>query len=71
MQKAHGLKPLGPADGPVKTAIFGGNSARLYNYKPQQRAEIENDKLAEYKALYEKHGAGRTNLAYGYALKTS
>jgi predicted TIM-barrel fold metal-dependent hydrolase len=71
LQKAHGLKPLGPADGPVKTAIFGGNSARLYNYKPQQRAEIENDKLAEYKALYEKHGAGRTNLAYGYALKKS
>ncbi|HZF18239.1 MAG TPA: amidohydrolase family protein [Burkholderiales bacterium] len=69
LQKAHGLKPLGPADGPLKTAIFGGNNARLYNYKPQQRAEIENDKLAEYKALYEKHGAGRTNLAYGYALK--
>jgi predicted TIM-barrel fold metal-dependent hydrolase len=71
LQKAHGLKPLGPAGGPVKTAIFGGNNARLYNFKPQQRAEIENDTLAEYKALYEKHGAGRTNLAYGYALKQS
>jgi len=71
LRKAHGFAPLGPADGPVKTAVFGGNNARLYNYKPQQRAEIENDKLAEYKALYEKHGAGRTNLAYGYALKKS
>jgi predicted TIM-barrel fold metal-dependent hydrolase len=71
LRKAHGFAALGPADGPVKTAVFGGNNARLYNYKPQQRAEIENDKLAEYKALYEKHGAGRTNLAYGYALKKS
>jgi len=69
LQKKYGLKPLGPADGPVKTAIFGGNNARLYHYKPQWRAELENDKLAEYKALYDKHGAGRTNLAYGYALK--
>jgi hypothetical protein len=32
MQKQHGFKPLGAADGPVKTAIFGGNVARLYNY---------------------------------------
>jgi len=71
LQKKYGLAPLGPADGKVKTAIFGGNNARLYNYKPQMRAELENDKLAEYKGLYEKHGAGRTNLAYGYALKDS
>ena len=27
MQKKYGFKPLGPADGPIKTAIFGGNSA--------------------------------------------
>ena len=53
----------------MKTAIFGGNNARLYNFKPEQRAELRNDQLAHYKALYEKHGAGRTNLAYGYALK--
>jgi hypothetical protein len=29
MQKKYGFKPLGPADGPVKTAIFSGNTARL------------------------------------------
>jgi hypothetical protein len=69
LQKKYGLKPLGPADGPVKTAIFGGNNARLYNFKPQHRAELETDYIAESKALYEKHGAERTNLAYGYALK--
>jgi hypothetical protein len=33
------------------------------------RAEVEGDKLAAYKTLYEKHGAGRTNLAYGYVRK--
>ena len=71
LQKKHGYAALGAADGPVKTAIFGGNNARLYNYQPQQRAALENDKLAEYKALYEKHGAGRTNLAYGYVRKSA
>ena len=71
LQKKYSLAPLGPADGKVKSAIFGGNSARLYSYKPQWRAELENDRLAEYKNLYEKHGAGRTNLAYGYTLKES
>ena len=69
LQKKYGLQPLGPADGPIKTAIFGRNNARLYNYKPEHRAALEHDQLAHYKELYEKHGAGRTNLAYGYALK--
>ena len=69
LQKKYGFAALGVADGPVKTAIFGDNNARLYNYRPQQRAQLEGDKLAEYKALYEKHGAGRTNLAYGYVRK--
>jgi hypothetical protein len=69
LQKQHGLAPLGPADGPVKTAIFGSNNARLYNYKPQLHASLEDDKLSRYKALYAESGAGRTNLAYGYALR--
>ena len=30
MQKKYGFTPLGPADGAVKTAVFSGNSARLY-----------------------------------------
>ena len=30
MQTKYGFKPLGPAEGPVKTAIFSGNTARLY-----------------------------------------
>ena len=69
LQKKHGLAPLGAADGPVKTAIFGGNNARLYNYTPEHRAELVGDRLAEYKQVYDEHGAGRTNLAYGYVRK--
>ena len=71
LRQKYALQPLGAADGRVKTAIFGGNNARIYNYKPQQRAALENDRLASYKELYDKHGAGRTNLAYGYALKSA
>src|SRR5260221_13855527 len=65
LQKKHGFAPLGAADGAVKTAIFGGNNARLYNVKGEQRAALAGDRIAEYKAVYEKDGAGRTNLAYG------
>ncbi|HVR94056.1 MAG TPA: amidohydrolase family protein, partial [Casimicrobiaceae bacterium] len=71
LRQKYALQPLGAADGRIKTAIFGGNNARIYNYKPQQRAALENDRLASYKELYDKHGAGRTNLAYGYALKSA
>jgi uncharacterized protein len=70
LQRKYAFKPLGPADGPVKTAIFGDNNARLYNFKPEQRVALLDDGLAHYKTLYAKHGAGRTNLAYGYTLKS-
>jgi hypothetical protein len=33
----YGYKPLGAADGPVKTAIFGGNNARLYRVRRSSR----------------------------------
>ncbi len=36
MQKKHGFAPLGAADGPVKTAIFGGNNAKLYDIEPKR-----------------------------------
>jgi uncharacterized protein len=66
MQKKYGFKPLGAADGPVKSAIFGSNSARLYNFTPAQRAALDSDFVAVAKAKYDKIGDGRTNLAYGY-----
>ncbi|WP_051694266.1 amidohydrolase family protein [Desulfohalovibrio reitneri] len=34
MQREHGFQPLGPADGEVKRAILGANSARLYGIDP-------------------------------------
>ena len=66
LQKRYGLKPLGPADGPIKNAIFGENNARLYGVTPAQRAAVAGDKIASGKVIYDKHGEGRTNMAYGY-----
>jgi uncharacterized protein len=66
LQRKYSLKPLGAADGPVKTAIFGDNNARLYGVRPTVRVALQSDSLAHYKALYDRHGAGRANLAYGY-----
>jgi predicted TIM-barrel fold metal-dependent hydrolase len=68
LQRKHGFKPLGPADGAVKTAVFGGNNARLYDFKPAQQAALAVDHLAHCRQIYDKDPQ-RTNLAYGYALK--
>lgn len=71
IQRKYGYAPLGAADGPVKNAIFGENNARIYNYKADQRAALAHDKIAYNKAIYERHGEGRTNLAYGYVNKNA
>jgi uncharacterized protein len=69
MQKKHGFAALGPADGPVKTAIFGGNNARLYNIQPKRaQLELKRDRFAELKAAYDKAGAEPSNLRYGYVV---
>ena len=69
MQKKYGFKPLGEADGPVKRAIFGENSARLYKYDLKRKAELKTDRIAIAKAAYEEQGPWRTNLRYGYVAK--
>jgi len=70
MQKRYGFKPLGPADGPVKTAVFAENAVRLYNF--DKRAELtESDRFAEIKADYVRNGPGRSNLRYGYVRKSA
>ena len=66
MQKQHGWKPLGAADGPVKSAILGENNARLYKY--DKRAALATDRLALAKQRYEEAGPTRSNLRYGYVL---
>jgi len=68
MQKKYGFKPLGPADGQVKRAILGDNNARLYNFTPQQRSALENDRFAQIKENYKKEGESRSNRTYGYIL---
>jgi len=69
MQKKHGFAPLGPADGPVKTAIFGGNSAKMYKYDIR-KAGLERDRVTIVKTAYEKNGAARSNLRYGYVTRS-
>jgi uncharacterized protein len=70
MQKQHGFRPLGPADGLVKSAIFGYNSARLYNLDLRTSMKgFKSDAFAKLKAEYELAGTNRSNLAYGYIAK--
>jgi uncharacterized protein len=69
MQKKFGYAPLGAADGPVKTAIFGGNNARLYNIQPKRAMlDISGDRFAMMKAEYEKAGPEPSNTRYGYVV---
>src|SRR5881409_1164904 len=72
MRRKHNFAALGPADGVVKTAIFGGNAARLYRIN--QRAalgEITRDKVAAIKAEYVAAGGMRSNRRYGYVHRVS
>lgn len=65
MQKKFGLKPLGSAEGPVKTAIFSSNSTRIYDYKAPAHWK-KMDRFAALRDEYLERGAQRTNLRYGY-----
>lgn len=67
MARKHGFAPLGPADGPVKNAIFGGNSAKMYRYDIK-RAGLDTDRFAAAKAEYLRDGAEPSHLRYGYVL---
>jgi hypothetical protein len=64
MQKKHGFKPLGAADGPVKSAIFAGNAARHYKFDPKTaQGALDLDAISAMRA----HWAGNpSNLRYGY-----
>jgi hypothetical protein len=67
LQKKFGFAPLGPADGLVKSAILGLNSARLYKLELAPIAgPFPADKLDAIKAACVAAGGTRTNLAYGY-----
>ena len=67
MQKKYGYAPLGPAAGPVKSAIFGDNNAKLYDIEIKKTdLELKKDKLSVMKAEYDKQGREPSNLRYGY-----
>ncbi len=57
---------LAAADGPIKTAVFSGNSERLYGLERHAEA-IKADRFAQLKVDHERNGPGRSNLRYGYA----
>jgi hypothetical protein len=70
MQKKHGFAALGPADGTVKSAIFGYNAARFY--KLDLRAELppmHEDGIAKLKAAYLEDGRAPSNTAYGFVAR--
>jgi predicted TIM-barrel fold metal-dependent hydrolase len=68
LQKKYGFEPLGPADGPVKNAIFWDNGAKFYNLtkRPAYQKRVSGDALDKMKDQYAKTGIGRSNAAYGY-----
>ena len=52
-----------------KTAIFGSNVARLHGYN--RGAELgEPDRLIAMKEEYERRGGQRSNLRYGYIVRS-
>ena len=68
MQRRYGFAPLGPADGPVKNAIFGLNSAKMYGYDVT-KAGLESDAVSAVKAAYLREGADPSLARYGFVLK--
>ena len=66
MQKKHGYKPLGAAQGPVKTKIFAGNASRLYKIDAAAAAKMSADNFDAIKAEYVAMGGLRSNTRYGY-----
>ena len=71
MVKKQGWKStLGDEDGRVKRAIFGENTAKLYNFRPRLAYdEFTTDKIAQMKEQYEQAGTERNNAYYGYIAK--
>jgi len=66
MRRRYGFAELGPADGPVKSAILGGNNARLYGVDAQARAALDTDRFAALKSRYAANGARPSLRRYGY-----
>jgi len=68
MQRKFGFTALGSATGPVKSAIFGENSAGLYGLEPRAFAADKN-RLSAIKSDYRAAGGLPSNLRYGYVVR--
>ncbi|HEX2887802.1 amidohydrolase family protein [Vineibacter terrae] len=67
MQKKHGFKPLGEADGFVKSTIFGHNSARLFGMNVRAEADtLSRDRMTQLKRDYAAVEGVRNNATYGF-----
>jgi len=69
MQERHGFAPLGPADGKVKRAILGQNTARLYGLEREAHADaahFDRDGLGAMQREYVANGGAPSHAAYGY-----
>ena len=68
-----GFEPLGPPDGPVKSAILGINAAGQYGIELDSRGHpteaYETDELSRLKADYLAAGNQRDNLFWGWIQK--
>ena len=68
LRERYGFAPLGDGLSATKTAIFGGTSAKLYDFSDEETtvAHYAGDRLSEYRAKYNAEGADRSNIAYGF-----
>jgi hypothetical protein len=68
LRQRFGWAELGPAGGPLKTAILGGNSAALYGFSGRAAlpAASRRDRIACFKRRYLEAGEQRSNAFYGF-----
>jgi len=67
LQERHGYAPLGDATGPVKSAIFWGNSAKMYGIEAEvAQTALGGDSIDAIRTAYKASGGKPSNHAYGY-----
>jgi predicted TIM-barrel fold metal-dependent hydrolase len=70
LQERHGYAPLGSATGPVKSAIFWGNSAKMYGIEAAvAHSALGGDSIDAIRTAYKASGGKPSNHAYGYVHK--
>ena len=73
LQDKYGFEPLGPANGPIKNAIFGINAAGQYSIELDAQGhpleKYQDDELSHLKSAYLAAGNQRDNLFWGWIQK--